>query len=258
MRSLLAHERRPRFVERPRMPAPALPPDAVGERRQLAARLLAQCRQPGDEFVEGRERPGAIPAQRAAAHQELHARLGVRLQGQRATGRRARIGLARCGQRLLTGGDQRGGRPRAIPVPLLCDPLLKRGRALYGEALEKIARHEPGGIDRAALQQRVESQRIHLECVVAQLDRVASGREARLTDVRPQPSDRFVERVARPRIAGLGPEHSHQVRPGPSAIRRKGEVDEQREVLATQHLGRRRAAGETRGRHPEALKVQGG
>src|SRR5438445_87644 len=139
MRSLLAHQRRLRCAVRPRVPPPPLPPDALGQRRQLAARLLTQFREAGGELVKRRERPGGIPAQRAGAHQQLRGRLRVWLQCKRAPGPLARARLARCSECLLTRRDQRGGRPSTVPVPLLCSPFLERGRALYGEALEKIA-----------------------------------------------------------------------------------------------------------------------
>src|SRR5207253_6290370 len=149
----------------------------------LAARLLTQFREAGGELVKRRERPGGIPAQRAGAHQQLRGRLRVWLQCKRAPGPLARARLARCSECLLTRRDQRGGRPSTVPVPLLCSPFLERGRALYGEALEKIAPHEPRGFGRAALQQRGEPQRIDLEPVVAQHDRVTIGREARFAEV---------------------------------------------------------------------------
>ena len=162
VRSFSAYERRLVFGVEPRGPAPALPPDPVSERRQLAARLLADVRQSRSELVKYGECPGCVTRQRPGTHQQTCRWLGVRLQREGPTGRFRRSGFARCRECLLAQRDERGGRPSPVPLPLERGPLFKRRRAIDGEPFQEIAEHEARCVGRAPLHERFEPQRVDL------------------------------------------------------------------------------------------------
>jgi len=252
MRSLLAHQRRLRCAVRPRAPPPPLSPDALGQRRQLAARLLTQFRERAANSWKAARAPAASPL---SARARISSCAAAPRTAQRKPRGPTRSRRTRAPQRcLLTRRDQpAAARARYRPAPV--QPILERGAPATVKPSRKsprTSRAHRQGYRSSSASNRSDRPRARRRAARSSHHRTR-GRDSRGA---PQPPDASFSEW-RACVAGLRPEHPHADGPGSVCDRRKGEVDEQREVLARSTSavpGRRRG---TR-RHPEALELEGG
>src|SRR5207248_5551937 len=101
------------------------------------------------------------------------------------------------------------------------------------------------GIRGAALDQRLEPQRVYLGRLAGQREVFPVRSKARRAELRAQPPHRTVQRLARECVGAFGPEQSEQMRPRPRAPGGQGEINEEREMLVPEDLCPRRLSIDT-------------
>ncbi len=249
-----------RLVARGRFLAllPAMSPDPLSQRLELPARPFADLLQPSRELVMALESRGRIPGQCGGADLEAHGWLRVRLERRRAPRRFPRGGEAARGQRTVTVGDEGGGADRPQACPFGVGPVLEPGCALDREPLEEVPPQHGNGLRRARRGQALESSHVHVQVRRTEGDGLALRLEPGGAQARAQAVERFVERVAGLRFVLLGPECAENLISRSGTGRGEGQIDQEREMLAPEHVGRGGAPPHARGSGAQADELEVG
>src|SRR5438094_2630714 len=97
-----------------------------------------------------------------------------------------------------------------------------------------------------------ESDCIYLQSGIVKGDGVSMRPEAGSAQELPQAANSFRQRLPGQSLRGLGPQDANEVFARACTVWREGEVDQQRQVLAPEHLDRRFMTFHTRRRRSEA------
>lgn len=224
-----------------RQPPRALRAHPRGERAEALARRRADLPlEPLAERLVGLQRRGALAGQRQRLHRRPRRRFGEGIEREGAVRGAGSVRQPAPARQVPRVRHQRLDRAAAPLRALRGEPVVEVRGVAHAEALEELPLGERrGGGPRAAPGLRRQPVHVQLDRAVAQPHLLALHLDVRLPGGAPQHVHRFPQRVPRGRLRLVRPQQADQMLARAGAPRRAGEIDQQREVLAPQQLGRR-------------------
>ena len=205
--------------------------------------MSAELGQARVEALAQLERAAAVARERETPDRRPERWLRHRLEGYGAGCDAAGLaGLACAGERI--GAAHQDLEASAPPLlPLGRQPVLESGGVGHAEALEELARDQLGGRGPVLLgRQLLEPTHVQIHRALGEPDLADRDLHGLMARVPANHAKRLAQRVARRQLGPIGPQEADQMLTTASLAWGAGEIDEQREVLAPEQLGRRGGA----------------
>ncbi len=188
------------------------------------------------------ERGAGIALARERGHHRAGCGAGERIERFRPLGSGQRLLRPALPQQLAAPPEQRRDRAGGPVPPLRRQPLFEPRRSRHRESFEKLSRNQLGGPGPLGSgNQRVEGIGIEVHRTRGEADLAGRGIQAFSHTAAAQHPKRFVERMLGRTLRLLRPEQATEMFPGAGQLGRPRQIDQKREVLAPEQLGRRRA-----------------
>src|SRR5262245_45014064 len=129
-------------------------------------------------------------------------------------------------------------------------PFVEGRHTAYVEAFQKVTAKQRDGARAVVRRGTFKLQRVYGEPQIVQRDKVAFGQDAVDPQAGPQSANCLIKRMSGCLLILLWPEKTEQVLASARAVGGQGEVNQQGEVLAPEHLRVQRALGNARRRRP--------